>query len=133
MPINRSRRTYLIAFAAVFLLGLPTRLVPQLVPAFCVNYAGDAVWAMAIFIGLGLLFPRATTRRLFFTALLITYAIEFSELYQADWINQLRSIKVIGLILGYTFLPTDLVAYAVGISAGAVLDRLMLRRNHPVE
>ena len=88
---------------------------------------------MAIFIGLGLLFPRATTRRLFITAILITYAIEFSELYQADWINQLRSIKVIGLILGYTFLPTDLVAYAVGISAGAVLDRLMLRRNHPVE
>lgn len=128
MPINRSRRTYLIAFAAVFLLGLPTRLVPQLVPAFCVNYAGDAMWAMAIFIGLGILFPRATTHRLFFTALLITYAIEFSELYQADWINQLRSIKVIGLILGYTFLWTDLVAYAVGIVAGAVLDHLILSR-----
>ena len=130
MRINRSRRAYLIAFAAVFLLGLPTRLIPQLMPAFCVNYVGDALWAMAIFIGLGILFPKASTRRLFLTAILITYAIEFSELYQADWINQLRSIKLIGLILGYTFLWTDLVAYAVGITAGAILDHLMLRRNY---
>ena len=67
----------------------------------------------------------ATTRRLFITAILITYVIEFSELYQADWINQVRSIKLIGLILGYTFLWTDLVAYTVGITIGVLIDRVL--------
>ena len=69
-------------------------------------------------------------------SLAITYAIEFSELYQADWINQLRSIKLIGLILGYTFLWSDLVMYTLGIAVGALLEHSVLRRvnrtNQPI-
>jgi len=77
---------------------------------------------------LGLVFRSASTRRLVIISLAITYAIEFSELYQADWINQLRSIKIIGLILGYTFLWSDLAMYTIGITVGALLDRFVLRR-----
>src|SRR4051812_28094345 len=106
MLTKRSRRTYLIAIALLFLFGLPSRLVPQYLPAFYVNYVGDGLWAMAIFFMLGVVFTSATTRRLVIVALAITYTIEFSQLYQANWINQLRSIKLIGLILGFTFLWT---------------------------
>ncbi len=129
MPTKRSRRVSLFAIAALFLFGLPSRLVPQLLPAFYVNYVGDALWAMAIFFMLGVVFPAASTRRLVITTLAITYAIEFSELYQADWINELRSIKIIGLILGYTFLWTDLVMYTLGIAVGALLERFVLWRQ----
>ena len=86
---------------------------------------------MAIFFMLGLIFRTATTRRLVIVALAITYAIEVSELYQADWINQLRSIKLIGLILGYTFLWSDLVMYTLGITIGALLERYILWRKSP--
>lgn len=126
MPTKRNRRVYLLAIAALFLFGLPSRLVPQLLPAFYVNYVGDGLWAMAIFFMLGVVFPAASTRRLVIIALTITYAIEFSELYQANWINELRSIKIIGLILGYTFLWTDLVMYTLGIMVGAILERYVL-------
>ena len=126
MPTKRNRRRYLIAIAVLFLFGLPARLVPQFLPDFYVNYVGDGLWAMAIFFMLGLVFPTASTRRLVITTLAITYAIEISELYQADWINQLRSIKLIGLILGYTFLWSDLVMYAIGITVGALLEYFVL-------
>ena len=75
---------------------------------------------------LGLVFRSATTRRLVIVSLAITYLIEFSELYQADWINQLRSIKLIGLILGYTFLWSDLGMYTLGILIGALLEHYVL-------
>ncbi len=127
-PTKRSRRTYLIAIAVLFVFGLPSRLIPQYLPDFYVNYVGDGLWAMAIFFGLGLLFRTASTRRLVIVSLAITYAIEFSELYQADWINQLRSIKLIGLILGYTFLWSDLLMYTIGITVGALIERFLLRR-----
>lgn len=126
MPTKRRRRVYLLAIAVLFLFGLPSRIVPQLLPAFYVNYVGDALWAMAIFFMFGVVFPAASTRRLVIATLAITYVIEFSELYQADWINDLRSIKIIGLILGYTFLWTDLVMYTLGIAAGALMERYLL-------
>ena len=126
MPTKRSRRRYLIAIAVLFLFGLPARLVPQFLPDFYVNYVGDGLWAMAIFFMLGLVFPTASTRRLVIATLAITYAIEISELYQADWINQFRSIKLIGLILGYTFLWSDLIMYTIGITVGALLEYFVL-------
>jgi hypothetical protein len=129
MPTKRGRRRYLIAIALLFLIGLPSRIIPQYLPDFYVNYVGDGLWAMAIFFMLGLVFRSATTRRLVIIALTITYTIEISELYQADWINQLRSIKLIGLILGYTFLWSDLAMYTIGITMGALIEHFVLWRK----
>ncbi len=128
--VQRSRRRYIAAILVVILVGLPARLIPaQYLPDLYVSYAGDALWALMIFLLLGWCFPRARTRTLFIAALVITYGIEFSELYQADWINQLRSIKLFGLILGYTFLWSDLVAYTCGITAGLLIEKYVLWRK----
>ena len=129
MPTKRRRIVYLIAIAVLFLFGLPSRLVPQYLPDFYVNYVGDGLWAMAIFFMLGFVFRSATTRRLVIISLAITYAIEVSQLYQADWINQLRHIKLIGLILGFTFLWSDLAMYTIGITVGALLEHFVLWRK----
>ena len=129
MPTKRRRWVYLLAIAVLFLLGLPSRLIPQYLPDFYVNYVGDGLWAMAIFFMLGFVFRSPSTRRLVIVSLAITYAIEFSELYQADWINQLRSIKLIGLILGFTFLWSDLAMYTIGITVGALLEHFVLWRK----
>lgn len=118
-----------MAIAVLFVFGLPSRLIPQYLPDFYVNYVGDGLWAMAILFGLGLVFRTASTRRLVIVSLAITYAIEFSELYQADWINQLRSVKLIGLILGYTFLWSDLLMYTIGITFGALIEHYILWKN----
>ncbi len=131
MPIKRRRLVYLIAIAVLFAFGLPSRLIPQYLPDFYVNYVGDGLWAMAIFFMLGVVFPSASTRRLLMVALAITYTIEISELYQADWINQLRNIKLIGLILGFTFQWSDIVMYTIGITVGALIEHFVLLPRQP--
>jgi hypothetical protein len=125
----RCRPVYAAALIMVILIGLPTRLLPEVLPPFMVQYAGDALWALAIFLGLGLMLPKARTRTLFLLAFALTWGIEFSELYQADWINALRAGWLGGLILGYTFLPIDLLLYLCGIGAGVVLEKYILLRH----
>jgi hypothetical protein len=129
--MKRSRLLYTGVIALVVAIGLPTRLLPDYLPTFVVNYLGDTLWALAIFLGWGVLLPRAHTRTIFLLALAVTWGIEFSELYQADWINAIRAHRLGGLILGYTFLPSDLLMYLCGIGLGAGLEIWVLRREMP--
>jgi hypothetical protein len=59
----------------------------------------------------------------FVLAMKFSYVIEFSQLYQSDWINTLRDTTLGGLILGYGFLWSDLLCYAAGIFIGACLEK----------
>lgn len=113
-------------------MGLPTRLVPEALPPFIVSHVGDALWAMAIFIGLGWWMRSAPTRRLVLIALAITWGIEFSQFIQTDWLNALRQIKLVALVLGFTFLPSDLVMYTVGILVGAGVEWWVLLKENPL-
>lgn len=126
--MSRNRLVYSLALLIVIILGLPTRLLCDQIPPFMVDYAGDALWALAIFLGLCWLLPRARTHTIFLLSWALTWGIEFSELYQADWINALRVTPLGGLILGYTFVPRDLLLYLCGIGAGVVLERGLLLR-----
>lgn len=83
---------------------------------------------MAIFFGLGWWMRVAPTRRLILLALLITWSIEFSQFIQTDWMNWLRQVKLFALILGFTFLPSDLLMYTLGILTGAFIERWILLR-----
>ncbi|WP_373330910.1 ribosomal maturation YjgA family protein [Salmonirosea aquatica] len=59
---------------------------------------------------------------------LVCYCIELSQLYQADWINTLRSTRLGGLVLGFGFLWSDLVCYFVGTLLGVGLEYVFLKR-----
>ncbi len=58
-------------------------------------------------------------------ALLFSFAIEFSQLYKALWINNLRHTLFGRLVLGEGFLWSDLVCYTVGIAIGVLIDILL--------
>ena len=124
----RNRTIYLLALIIVIIIGLPTRTIPQLMPHFMVMYVGDALWALAIYLMLGILLPHANSRYLLLIALTFTWAIEFSQFYQADWINAVRRFPLAGLILGFSFLWSDLVAYTVGIFVGLLIEKALLLR-----
>lgn len=116
----RHRATRAIAIAVVIATGLLSRssLATRL-PGFVETYAGDTLWALALFLGLGLLLPRTHTVTVAILALAIAFGIELSQFYQAPWINRLRGTHLGALILGFGFLWTDLVCYACGIALGA--------------
>lgn len=62
--------------------------------------------------------------------LLFCFAIEFSQLYKAPWINELRHTLFGRLVLGEGFLWSDLLCYVVGIGIGILVDKLINKNAH---
>ena len=88
--------------------------------AFITAYAGDTLWALTLFLVLGFLAPAARTETLFLLTFILAFAVEFSQLYQADWINAIRGHGIGALLLGRGFLWSDLVCYTAGCLIGGV-------------
>lgn len=113
--------------AVVVVIGLGSRRYGSLLPGLLAAHAGDTLWALMVFLGFGLLFPRLPTLRTALLAIAFSYAIELSQLYHAPWIDWIRSTAVGGLVLGYGFLWSDIACYAVGIGLGVASEVLLLR------
>lgn len=77
-----------------------------------------------IFTGFGFLFPKIETKKLTFISLLFCYGIELSQLYHAEWIDGIRATTLGGLVLGYGFLWSDIVAYTIGVGVGFLFEFL---------
>jgi hypothetical protein len=112
--------TALMALAA--LLGIGSRRLAHSLPWLIAAYAGDTLWALAAFLGIGLLLPRASTGRVALLTLSFSVVIEISQLYHAPWIDSIRQTTLGGLILGYDFVASDLTCYALGIGLGVLFE-----------
>ena len=122
---NPMGRLALIALVAC--LGIGSRRFADTLPGFLAAYARDMLWALAAFLGFGLLLPTASTWRVALLALSFSLVIEVSQLYHAPWLDSIRSTTVGGLVLGYGFVWSDLACYAVGVGLGVALECLALR------
>jgi hypothetical protein len=118
-----------VVLALVLGAGLLWRSSYLPLSPFLSKYGGDALWALAIFLGAGLCFRHATTLQVMLIALGFAWGIEFSQLYHAPWIDQLRSSLPGRLVLGWTFNAPDLMAYVVGIVFGAAAECLYRKRQ----
>lgn len=129
MTTKRPIPIYLIIMVLLVALGLPSRTMRNSLPPWYVQYFGDYLWAMLIFFGLALIRPRWGTLKVLTAAILFTCVIEVTQLFHPPWLQYLRSIKICALVLGHGFLWSDLVAYTLGISTGAILEWLILTRR----
>jgi hypothetical protein len=123
MP-RRNPLIWLALIALVIPLGLGSRRYAYALPGFIATYAGDTLWALAAFLGFGVILPRASTLRVALLAMSFSVAIELSQLYHAPWIDSIRHTTLGGLILGFDFVWSDLVCYAAGVGIGAVIESL---------
>ncbi|SFL43243.1 Protein of unknown function [Paenibacillus sp. 1_12] len=129
----KARFFYISSILIVILLGMGSRQFPEALPAFIVEHAGDVCWASMIYFGFRFLFIDKPLLLAVTISLLFCFAIEFSQLYQAVWINEIRHTFVGALILGQGFLKLDLLRYAVGVLLAVWIDyygyrRIMRRR-----
>jgi len=124
---RRDRRLYALLAVVTVLLGLASRRYAGGLPSFVADYAGDTLWAAMVFFLLAVLFPAASTRALAAAALALAFVVEASQLYHAPWLDALRATRLGALVLGYGFLWSDLVCYAVGVVLAAAVD-IFLRR-----
>ena len=111
----------------VVVLGLASRKYPEPLPSIISEYSGDILWALMIFFLTGFIFPTYSNYRIASIALLFSFAVELSQLYQAEWINSIRQTRAGGLILGYGFLWSDMICYAAGISIGIMIERIFFQ------
>lgn len=124
----RQRSVYAGLSALVLLLGLGSRRFADALPQFIAAYAGDTFWALLVFVGIAFVARSWSTVRVALIAGAFAVAIELSQLYQAPWINAIRQTTFGGLVLGFGFLWSDLICYAVGIALGVLLDLGLQRR-----
>ncbi|MED0963737.1 DUF2809 domain-containing protein [Bacillus paramycoides] len=125
---KRNRILYAIFTIIVIVLGHSSRKFAYVLPDILNAYLGDALWALMIFTGFGFLFPKIETKKLAIISLIFCYGIEISQLYHAEWIDSIRATTLGGLVFGYGFLWSDLVAYTIGIGVG-MLCEFMLREK----
>lgn len=118
--MQRNRWVYLILTVVTIGVGLLSR--SKFIPDWIYPYLGDALYALMFFFITGFLFPRLSTAKVFLISVGFCFLIEISQLYQADWINRIRSYRLGGLILGYGFLWNDLLSYTVGGITGSLLE-----------
>ncbi|WHY88500.1 DUF2809 domain-containing protein [Neobacillus novalis] len=123
---SNMRIAYILAVLITILIGLASRKYGPLLPEFVAQNAGDALWAMMVYFGFRFLLVRNSLPTAIWLSLLFSFSIEFSQLYQADWINQIRGTVLGGLILGKGFLTADLIRYTAGIIIATFLDRAVL-------
>lgn len=127
LPFQRA--TYLIAITMTIAFGLASRKFAPHLPAFIADHAGDALWAMMVYFGFRFLFVRKTIILAFILSMIFSFSIELSQLYQADWINQIRGTVLGALILGKGFLFIDLVRYFSGIILAVGLDKILIKKG----
>lgn len=123
----RNRKYYSIAVLLVIVSGIASRHY-HFFPVFLNKYPEDALWALMIFLGFGFLLPSYKTRYCALYALLFSFSIEFSQLYQADWLNTIRKTTLGHLVLGSGFDVIDFIAYSIGILLGVLLEYIFLRK-----
>ncbi|GGN91126.1 ribosomal maturation YjgA family protein [Saccharibacillus kuerlensis] len=123
---GRRRAAYLTAVVIVMLLGLASRTYGLELPGFLAVHTGDALWAAMLYLLFRLLLPDRSLFVCAIAALALSFTIEFSQLYRADWINEIRDSTLGALMLGQGFLTADLARYAAGIAGALAVDITVL-------
>ncbi len=116
---------FLIAIAAA--IGILSRKYGSFLPEFLARYTGDTMWAFALYFLLSLFLLKRSFSFRFWLTCLISLLIELSQYYHAPWIDKLRSTLVGALILGSTFVWTDLLCYLAGAVLAVVVDYAFIR------
>lgn len=120
--MRRSRAVYAALALLTIGLGLLSRSSLFESVEFVRQYGGDALWALTAYWMIGVVAPNCNSLRKGLIAVAFAFTIEFSQLYQSPWINELRQTTMGGLILGYGFKLSDLIAYSIGVACGVAGD-----------
>ena len=129
MSITRKRWIYFVLILINIPLGLGSRhFAPQLSYVLA-TYGGDVLSASCIFFGIRFLLIKSSLAKISLISYLVCISIETLQLYQAEWIQRIRHTPPFGILLGYGFLWSDWVCYAVGVIIGLLIAMRIERRN----
>lgn len=119
------RILYFVITSLVMIMGLLSRKFMFIFPKNIAPFIGDMFWAMMVYFGFRFLLPKLALLKSFNIALIFSFAIEISQLYQSDWINTIRKTTIGGLVLGHGFLWMDLISYTIGVIIAVIIDKAL--------
>ena len=126
----RIRLRYLALAVTTIVIGLAVHWGAATMSPSARDVVGDALWAAMIVWLVSAAAPAARLATRSAAALAVCVAVELSQLYHAPALDALRGTTGGRLVLGSGFDPRDLVAYAGGVLAAAVVDRTWRAKAH---
>jgi hypothetical protein len=118
--LKRSRLTHALLIIVTIITGLLSRHY-----AFIPLFIGDVLWATLVYFLFRFVLIKKPVKAIVIYSLIFSYAIEFSQLYTAPWMERLRQTLFGKLVLGSVFCWGDLLSYTVGIAIGVLVDSLI--------
>src|SRR6218665_1335813 len=120
----KQRIKYSLIIVIIIATGLLSRKL-----GFLPSWIGDMLYATMMYFIVRFVYLEKDKVFIAACSLVICFLIEFSQLYQADWINNLRSTLPGRLVLGQGFLWSDLLAYTLGVVIAFVIDTVLRQSN----
>jgi hypothetical protein len=99
--------------------------------AFVVKYGGSMLWGTMVFFLVALAASNLPRRTIALISVLIAVAVELFRLVHAPWLDEFRLTLPGALLLGRIFSAWNVLAYAVGIGFGVLLNWLAVRVQVP--
>lgn len=129
MKVKNTSRVinYLILIFLAACLGILSRKYGTILPEFIASFTGDTMWAFALYFVIALFSLKRSFSFKFFWTCLLSALDELSQLYHAPWIDELRNTIVGALVLGNTFVWTDLLCYLAGAVLAVILDYTFIK------
>lgn len=127
------RIIYAIIILVTICLGLFVRAKQRFFPELINLYLGDILYAFMMCYIVSFIIVDAKNHVRAFIAFIIFFCIEVLQLYQADWINNIRATLPGRLILGSGFLWSDLLAYTIGVTAAFIFEKFILFKGQAVQ
>lgn len=123
----RCRISYAFTVLIIIVLGISSRKFSAHLPFFIADNGGDVLWAAMVYFGFRCSLIRKSLQWALVCSITFSFLIEISQLYQAEWINEVRQTTPGALVLGRGFLMVDLVRYLFGIVVSFLADSLILK------
>jgi hypothetical protein len=127
----KARLIYLSLIIVTVIVGLVSReLSSAVVPLF----VGDILWGLAVFLLMRFIFIKQSLSFTITISIIYSYATEFSQLYNAPWIDNMRQTFFGKVMLGETFFVGDIASYTIGIGLGVLVElslRTLVRSMYP--
>jgi hypothetical protein len=115
--LKNSRIRYFILTLIIIALGITSRKING-VPTFL----GDTLYAVMVYFGLRIFFVNFNIKKTAILSLLLCFGIEFLQLYDAQWMLEIRRTTFGHYVLGQGFLWSDLGYYSLGVLLAFMID-----------
>lgn len=110
---RNAKKRIICASAAllIILLGLLSRKI-----SWIPSGVGDALWSMVVFLCWRIILIKYPVWLTSVAALVTSFAVEFSQLLNFEWLKAVRSTFIGHMLLGQGFLWSDLLSYTIGVA-----------------